>query len=129
MSCFTAAQADCCPGGWLQPRDLQMSPGVLVGWIIILSWIFCGVALGADVFMTAIERITSAETTRKVTTKSGDVKYFHVRVWNETMANLTLMALGSSAPEILLNVLESARYCTRWSAYSETVSKPVSPGR
>ena len=28
-----------------------------------------------------------------------------VAVWNETVANLTLMALGSSAPEILLSVL------------------------
>ena len=31
-----------------------------------------------------------------------------VKVWNETIANLTLMALGSSAPEILLNVLQVA---------------------
>jgi solute carrier family 8 (sodium/calcium exchanger) len=29
-----------------------------------------------------------------------------VKVWNETVANLTLMALGSSAPEILLSVVE-----------------------
>ena len=28
-------------------------------------------------------------------------------VWNPTVANLTLMALGSSAPEILLNVIET----------------------
>ena len=35
-----------------------------------------------------------------------------VRVWNATVANLTLMALGSSAPEILLSVIEttSANY-------------------
>mgnify|MGYP001218040688 CR=1 FL=1 len=30
-----------------------------------------------------------------------------VNVWNETVANLTLMALGSSAPEILLSVLQT----------------------
>lgn len=30
-----------------------------------------------------------------------------VNVWNPTVANLTLMALGSSAPEILLSVLET----------------------
>ena len=30
-----------------------------------------------------------------------------VQVWNATIANLTLMALGSSAPEILLNVIET----------------------
>lgn len=29
-----------------------------------------------------------------------------VKVWNETVANLTLMALGSSAPEILLSIIE-----------------------
>ena len=29
-----------------------------------------------------------------------------VKVWNETVANLSLMALGSSAPEILLSVVE-----------------------
>jgi solute carrier family 8 (sodium/calcium exchanger) len=28
-------------------------------------------------------------------------------LWNPTVANLTLMALGSSAPEILLNVIET----------------------
>jgi len=28
-------------------------------------------------------------------------------VWNPTVANLTLMALGSSAPEILLSVIET----------------------
>lgn len=29
-----------------------------------------------------------------------------VRVWNDTVANLTLMALGTSAPEILLACIE-----------------------
>jgi solute carrier family 8 (sodium/calcium exchanger) len=33
-------------------------------------------------------------------------KYVTVTVWNATVANLTLMALGSSAPEILLNVID-----------------------
>ena len=28
-------------------------------------------------------------------------------VWNPTLANLTLMALGSSAPEIILNIYET----------------------
>ncbi len=29
-----------------------------------------------------------------------------VRIWNDTVANLTLMALGTSAPEILLSTIE-----------------------
>jgi solute carrier family 8 (sodium/calcium exchanger) len=32
-----------------------------------------------------------------------------VPIWNPTIANLTLLALGSSAPEILLSVIESLK--------------------
>lgn len=37
---------------------------------------------------------------------SGETLIVNVRVWNETVSNLTLMALGSSAPEILLSIIE-----------------------
>jgi len=61
--------------------------------------------MGADVFMTSIEVITSKE--QKVVRKEGNTfKEHHVRVWNATIANLSLMALGSSAPEILLSIIE-----------------------
>ena len=74
-------------------------------YLFLLLWAFIGVAIGADVFMVAIEMITSKETTvRKVV--NGQTKEFTVLVWNGTIANLTLMALGSSAPEILLSVIE-----------------------
>lgn len=42
----------------------------------------------------------------KVVTVNGVTRTFTVQVWNATVANLTLMALGSSAPEILLSVIE-----------------------
>ena len=32
-----------------------------------------------------------------------------VTVWNPTLANLTLMAFGSSAPEIILSILEAVK--------------------
>ena len=35
------------------------------------------------------------------------IKTKKVLFWNATVANLTLMALGSSAPEILLSVIEA----------------------
>jgi Ca2+/Na+ antiporter len=38
-----------------------------------------------------------------------EVHYTSVPVWNATVANLTLMALGSSAPEILLSVIETVK--------------------
>jgi Ca2+/Na+ antiporter len=98
-------ESDCCAGGMML-ADLPRNVGILIAWIFMLSWIFLGVAIGADTFMTSIEVITSKE--KKITKKdaNGDTKVFHTRVWNATVANLTLMALGSSAPEILLSVIE-----------------------
>lgn len=39
--------------------------------------------------------------------ENGELIPKKVAVWNPTVANLTLMALGSSAPEILLSVIET----------------------
>lgn len=80
------------------PRELRATL-YLVG----LFWCFMGVAIIADIFMTAIERVTSAK--MRLYDKAKD-RYYTYEVWNATVANLTLMALGSSAPEILLNVID-----------------------
>ena len=37
---------------------------------------------------------------------SQEPEEVEVRIWNDTVANLTLMALGTSAPEILLSIIE-----------------------
>jgi len=37
---------------------------------------------------------------------TGETTTITVKVWNETVSNLTLMALGSSAPEILFSLIE-----------------------
>lgn len=50
--------------------------------------------------------ITSQEKEVQIEKVNGEKTTVLVRVWNETIANLTLMALGSSAPEILLSVIE-----------------------
>ena len=88
------------------PRRGGADAWIPILWCIILGWIFVpGVSMGADVFMSSIEVITAKEF--KVIKKiDGHFKEFHVRVWNNTVANLTLMALGSSAPEILLSIIE-----------------------
>ena len=91
---------------FLPDTDFQ-SPGLLIIYLFTLCYIFLGVAIGADVFMTSIEVITSQEkTVKKKDEKTGEEKIMHFRIWNPTVANLTLMALGSSAPEILLSVIE-----------------------
>ncbi|XP_062304039.1 sodium/calcium exchanger 1a isoform X1 [Osmerus eperlanus] len=71
-----------------------------------LFYMFLGVSIIADRFMASIEVITSQE--REITIKkpNGEKITTTVRIWNETVSNLTLMALGSSAPEILLSVVE-----------------------
>lgn len=98
-----------------------------------LIYLFLGVAIVSDIFMCAIERITSStKTIKKVKnvtrcqhTSSNtvdtnvkcsqvncqvkqqmQVEEIPVKIWNDTVANLTLMALGSSSPEILLSIIE-----------------------
>ena len=70
-----------------------------------LLYAFLGIAVISDVFMAAIEVITSKE--KEVVLASG--QKVKVQFWNPTVANLTLMALGSSAPEILLALLETVQ--------------------
>ncbi|KAK0098097.1 hypothetical protein PV326_011285 [Microctonus aethiopoides] len=59
-----------------------------------------------DIILRAIEVITSQEKELVVRRQGREPQIIVVRVWNETVANLTLMALGSSAPEILLSIIE-----------------------
>ncbi|KAJ9451606.1 Magnesium/proton exchanger [Diplonema papillatum] len=78
-------------------------------YLVALFYLFLGVAIISDVFMAGIEVVT-AEKEKIVVEKSHDgekEKVIMYTVWNETVANLTLLALGSSAPEIMLSVLET----------------------
>ncbi|VBB26294.1 unnamed protein product [Acanthocheilonema viteae] len=86
----------------------------VIMYFLALLYCFLGTAIVADVFMCSIEKITSS--TRKVKLKhptrnamcetGSPEEGVEIRVWNPTVANLSLMALGSSAPEILLSVIE-----------------------
>jgi len=75
----------------------------LILYLMGLGWTFLGVAVISDVFMNGIEKVTSSKK-RAVDKATG--RTITVYVWNATVANLTLMALGSSAPEILLSLIE-----------------------
>ncbi|KAK0046895.1 sodium/calcium exchanger 1 [Biomphalaria pfeifferi] len=75
-------------------------------YMVVLIYLFLGVSIIADRFMAAIEVITSKEKDIIVKRKDGTTQVVSVRIWNETVSNLTLMALGSSAPEILLSIIE-----------------------
>lgn len=71
-------------------------------YVLGMIYFFLGVSIIADTFVASIEVVTARR--RKVKQKSG--KTFTVRVWNDTVATLSLMALGSSAPEIALSVID-----------------------
>jgi solute carrier family 8 (sodium/calcium exchanger) len=87
---------------WLFSRPLL---GVV--YFLFLMYLFLGIAIVADIFMEAIEVITSKTSMVDVVDNDGNRYKYEVPVWNATIANLTLMALGSSAPEILLSVIET----------------------
>ncbi|XP_063295603.1 sodium/calcium exchanger 3 isoform X2 [Pelobates fuscus] len=78
----------------------------VIVYFVAMIYMFLGVSIIADRFMASIEVITSQE--REITIKkpNGETSTTTIRVWNETVSNLTLMALGSSAPEILLSLIE-----------------------
>jgi len=88
-------------------------------YLICLLWVFMGVSILCDAFMNGIETITAQTYIKKVklwnkdkTPKMGPdgqqlTTSMEAEVWNPSVANLTLMALGSSTPEILLSVIET----------------------
>lgn len=80
---------------------------MFVVYLATLCYLFLGISIVADIFMGAIEVITSQ--TKEVTYEDEDgvERKAHLSIWNPTIANLTLMALGSSAPEILLAIIET----------------------
>lgn len=93
---------------WLPQDHLSWGDRLSRGsvYFMVMIYLFIGVSIVSDRFMAAIEVITSKEKEVKVRKPNGETQIVVVRVWNETVANLTLMALGSSAPEILLSVIE-----------------------
>ena len=93
------------PGTALLPNGLM---GVV--YLLFLGYLFLGISISADIFMEAIEVITSSTSLGEFQDiNTGGSYTIEVPVWNPTMANLTLMAFGSSAPEIILSVLEAVK--------------------
>lgn len=93
---------------WTPTEDMSLFDIILRGvfYFFLLLYLFIGVSIISDRFMAAIEVITSQEKELVVRRHGKEPQIVVVRVWNETVANLTLMALGSSAPEILLSIIE-----------------------
>lgn len=76
-------------------------------YFITLMYLFLGISIISDIFMEAIEVICSKTRSIEVSDKEGKRYTYDVPIWNATIANLTLMAIGTSAPEILLSIIET----------------------
>ncbi|CAH2314208.1 sodium calcium exchanger 2 isoform X1 [Pelobates cultripes] len=110
-SCGALQPSKCEPGILLpvwRPHNPSTGDKVAraVVYFVAMLYLFLGVSIIADRFMASIEVITSQEKEITLTKPNGETSVATVRIWNETVSNLTLMALGSSAPEILLSVIE-----------------------
>ena len=73
----------CCAGGSGTLLGGTMGLGRVpegIIYLLLLLWTFFGVAIVADIFMVAIEMITSKETTQMVELPSGVTKPFTVTV-------------------------------------------------
>ncbi|XP_028278833.1 sodium/calcium exchanger 1b isoform X1 [Parambassis ranga] len=106
------SKAEPCSHGVLLPLWEPVNPSFgdkvarATVYFVALVYMFLGVSIIADRFMASIEVITSQEKEITIKKPNGETTTTTVRIWNETVSNLTLMALGSSAPEILLSVIE-----------------------
>ena len=98
-----------CESVILLPAENLWSPAIRgILYIVAIGYFFIGIAIASDIFMGSIEVITSKKRTVVKWDKTKNEKHeVEILVWNETVANLTLMALGSSAPEIILKTVES----------------------
>uniref|UniRef100_A0A8C6XIH1 Calx-beta domain-containing protein n=1 Tax=Naja naja TaxID=35670 RepID=A0A8C6XIH1_NAJNA len=101
-----------CEEGVILPVWLPQNPSVgdkvarAIVYFVALIYMFLGMSIIADRFMASIEVITSQEKEITIKKPNGETTTTTIRIWNETVSNLTLMALGSSAPEILLSIIE-----------------------
>jgi len=87
--------------------SLMPTAFLAIFYVIVLFYLFLGIAIVSDIFMESIEEITSKTTVVTIQDTDGNDISIERKVWNPTIANLSLMALGSSAPEILLSCIET----------------------
>lgn len=106
---YTLPPRICKPGGkgiilplWESENDVDYAIRCPI-YTVLLVYCFIGVSIVAETFCGAIEAIASRR--QQIKLKSTG-RVITVRIWNDTVSNLTLMALGSSAPEILLSTIE-----------------------
>ena len=94
---------------WVFNAGISLLPEytLAICYFLFIIWLFLGIQILSDIFMESIEEITSKAELVEIPDSDGNLITVEKQLWNPTIANLTLMALGSSAPEIILNVADT----------------------
>ena len=66
-----------------------------------------GISILVDTLMEAIEVMTSKYELVHIPDQDGNMIYVEKLFWNPTVANLTLMAIATSSPQILLSIADT----------------------
>jgi len=65
-------QKEVCTSGWILPgTDILPVPLLAIAYFVTLCWLFLGISIVADIFMSAIEKITSQTTTVLIKNNDG----------------------------------------------------------
>ena len=96
---------------WVMLRGINLYPDWVLGLFSLLAllYTFLGMSLLSDYMLDAIDQITSVKKTLRIKDENGLYKDENVNCWNPTIANFTLLALASSAPEIFLVLIETLK--------------------
>jgi len=98
-----------CANSFINLPGINLLPNWLLGcmWGLFLLWTFFGIAIISDAFVAGIEVITAKTHMVKRQDSKGNVVMREEPVWNWAVANITLLAVGSSSPEILLSLVDT----------------------
>ncbi|KAG6551758.1 hypothetical protein Mapa_006849 [Marchantia paleacea] len=83
------------------------------GVLYALGLVFCfiGLATITALYMRAMEMIVKqTRKVRRTNPVTGMVEVLHEKIWNSTVADITLLALGTSSPQISLAIIDSIQH-------------------
>jgi len=90
---------------WLPPVEditAAQTAGRGIVYLLAMIFLFIGIAYLANTFMSAIEIITSIKKEIRLRNDRGEEEVMVVRIWNQTIAKLTIIALGGASSEVFL---------------------------
>lgn len=103
-------ERESCMDSWVLLPGFNLLPkGLLVViYLLFFIWLFQGISLCCDIFVEAIEVIISMKkTVKSKDPATGAITTTTEPVWNWVVANVSIMAVGASGPEIMLALVET----------------------